>query len=196
MRHHPPLAVLTPILGALALVTTWAAGPAPVPERDPAPHLRVSRPTPIYALPFARARVLFVLKPGQEVRVLAGALQTGASMVSPAARPFESTYYDPDLSTDVVDHVSEGYTLVFHDLRGAAGEGPGAAAGASGAPAPSPAPRANPGSLARDCGAPPTDGCAAPALREPDNSGVWLQVSPDGRQRGWVLVPTRPAVRP
>ncbi len=35
------------------------------------------------------------------------------------------------------------------------------------------------------------------ALREPDNSGIWIQVlSPDGTTRGWVLVPTRRAARP
>ena len=199
MRSRPPLRVLAPILGALGAIAIASDRPTSGSPFDAAPRLKVSRPTPVYALPLAKSRLLLTLRAGEEVRVFAGALRTGASIAPPPPRPFGSDFYDPDLSTDVVDRVSEGYTPVFHSLPGAGGSplSDGATRGPGASPPGLAAPKI--GSMgAIDCTRPPVDGCAAPALREPDNIGTWVQVLlPDGKQRGWVLIPLRPdAARP
>ncbi|HKN46656.1 MAG TPA: hypothetical protein VJ144_01690 [Candidatus Polarisedimenticolia bacterium] len=162
------------IVGAIGAVladeTKKPQGPPP--RSRPATVFKATKPTPARALPDLKSRVLFLVRPGEQVTVVTGGVRVPDAPSWTASKTCcARSTYDPDQQTDIVDHVGEGYAPVFH-----AGHYPGSS---------SPATRFG-------CGdGTDTGGCGQPVtLREPNGLGLWVQVvGRGGRQRAWILVP-------
>ena len=160
--------------GAKTAVRT-AVRPAPAPDR-----IAISRLTYVYALPDPKSRVIQIVKPGAKLLIIPSAVRS-APLLAPehaAKECCRNGMYDPDQQVDIIDRVGEGYVPIFHTTLAAFGQGPD-----------SPSPD-RPASCKGD---PASEGCRGGAgLRDPSGLGSWIQVStPDGRHRGWILVPPR-----
>ncbi len=176
-HHRGPLRA--PLFALVILGTIGAARTdetrkpqASPPRARPAAVFKATKPTPARALPDLKSRVLFLVRPGEQVTVVTNGVRVPDAPGWTGSRSCcARSTYDPDQQTDIVDHVGEGYAPVFHG-----GIYPGSA-----------------GSAARfGCGdGTDTGSCGRPVtLREPNGLGLWVQVvGRGGRQRAWILVP-------
>jgi len=162
------------ILGTIGAARTDETGKprASAPRARPAAVFKATKPTPARALPDLKSRVLFLVRPGEQVTVVTSGVRVpDAPAWTESKSCCARSTYDPDQQTDVVDHVGEGYAPVFHG-----GIYPGSAASAARFVC-------GDGTDPGVCGRPVT-------LREPNGLGLWVQVvGRGGRQRAWILVP-------